>query len=187
MLGNSTQLKHWHAWRAKNTACKMAAAIAERDQQMSSAVAVVLDGDNVLGPGFAGHVDSFFGKSPAPARQGFLHWRGTSSGTCGRMGCWLAALSEVGGFREDLLPMGYGDIDLRDRFGVWASSAGLSKREALLCAGDANITGFAIPNSYDGPKAAVREKIALCEGMGMSWGQMNDRNKEKCRKDIVAG
>ncbi|MCP4239310.1 MAG: hypothetical protein GY772_02000 [bacterium] len=132
LVAVTRDLQHWHAWRAKNTACKIAAALAEHEGKLSDTVAVVLDGDNVLGARFPGHVRSIFDAQPPPKRELFVHWRGTHSGTCGRKGCWLESLKTVGGFREDLYPVGYGDVDLRNRFGVWARAAGLTNREALI-------------------------------------------------------
>ncbi len=77
----------------------------------SGDILVNLDADNILGP-------QFCEKALSLHPQQFLHaWSGDwSDGTCGRLAYQRELFEAFGGYDESLGPVGFEDLDLRNRF-----------------------------------------------------------------------
>ena len=136
----------WHASVAKNTSHKLA--IEEhRRKQGSPADApqflINLDCDNITGPSF---MDGLKTLLPTVPVQGCIHAVGKDPGTTGRVGLWATQFIRIGGYDEDMLPMGYQDVDLLRRCNRLCSTKPCYMKGADV--------GLSVPNHLTDKKAA---------------------------------
>ena len=143
-------LPYWHASTAKNTAH----AVASED------ILVNVDGDNLVGPGFAADVARQF------TQEGYtvLQYEG-GEGTCGRIACFRRDFHMLRGYDEDAYPMGAQDTDLVGRL---KRLPGAQYRRI-----SSSVFSQAIPNSQE-------TKVCMCDPGygGLRWGRMDTLNKQ---------
>lgn len=147
-------LKEWHASIAKNTSHKVA----------SGAVLVNLDCDNYTGLQGARFVWHHFEQY----KKEIVLWqfsRVKQDGSFGRIAITREMFNNIGGYNEDLMPMGYQDNDLFER--ARASGAKLIHKKDKIYNG-------AIPNEKYMPK-------------NMKYEKMRDDNKRTSRRNIKDG
>ena len=98
------ELKSWHACVAKNTAHNMA----------SGDILVNLDADNFTGPNGGEYIIDIYEQYGRHSTVMHLY-SGWSNGSCGRIAVSKKLFFEVGGYDQNLGPMGMEDIDLLGR------------------------------------------------------------------------
>jgi len=158
---SSSELPHWHASVAKNTAHVCAT---------KEDVLVNLDGDNLVGPHFLQDVVQQF----ASGYKGAVQYEG-DKGTCGRIACRRSDFLSLGGYDEDGYPMGAQDIDLVQRFRK-LPGAGYRRVCGAAC-------GTAIPNSKE-------QAIKCCDPEiygGVKWHHMDAVNKQRFNERTKLG
>lgn len=156
---HASDMPHWHASVGKNTAHMVAC----------EDILVNLDGDNLVGPGFAHDVSRRMFHESARLLQ-----YEKNDGTCGRIAYFREDFLKLRGYDEDAYPMGYQDIDLMERLEHMGGGKCVKVRNDVYC--------NAIPNS-------IEQKISACsrEYGNVKWGQMNNVNTEVCRCRQLAG
>ena len=71
-----------------------------------------LDCDSILGPGFMDNLKTLL---PTVPPHGCIHAVGRGPGTTGKVGLWAKTFVKIGGYDEDMYPMGYQDVDIIGR------------------------------------------------------------------------
>ncbi len=115
---------------------------------------------------------SFLALLPFQVRGGVsvIRWRGTEPGTCGRVGIRASDFIKLSGYDQDLMGVGYQDMDLWWR----AKSSGLMN----LFLKNATCTGWAMPNNPDPKIALSHSKMRFVSNpQNLTFGQMNARNQ----------
>ena len=173
--------KGWHASVAKNTSHKVAIETLDRTAGGSappSHFLVNLDVDNIIGPDFMeALIKEVINLRPESAVQG----QGKVPGTTGRVCLWEHDFLRLGGYDEDMLPMGYHDIDLMRRCQKAGGSVTSLPKGAV---------GTSVPNNLSDKVAAfgidkVRNVGSHCAHM--SWGEMNDHNRKLAANKLKKG
>ncbi|MCP4242686.1 MAG: hypothetical protein GY772_19190 [bacterium] len=167
-------MNFWHASYGKNTSHRVA--VESLGPNPPPRVALVnLDNDNLPGKDF---IPAVMAEALAPRRAQLpvcMLFSGMS-GTVGRMVYWARDFFRIGGYDQSFEPMGFQDIDLRDRLAEMLKRQG--GQVVKRFAGD-HITGEAIPN-HSCPKLARGEyKLRYCSPTARqsTWGAMNTRNR----------
>ncbi len=128
----------------------------------SGDILVNLDADNILGP-------QFCEKALSLHPQQFLHaWSGDwSDGTCGRLAYQRELFEAFGGYDESLGPVGFEDLDLRNRFIAGGCECVLSTVAAVY--------GGSIPNTRN--QAIEHMQVE-------SWDASNSENAAASQRNI---
>lgn len=125
-----------------------------------------LDCDNFIG-GVSTQITQLFESGCEIAH----FWSGIHrDGTCGRIAIKRDLFLNLGGYDEDLYPMGYQDLDLLARAAALGYVIGRGR-----CAPE-----MSIPNS----KA---ESIRFCKTSGVDWEYYDTANRARSRENIQAG
>lgn len=191
-------MEHWHASVAKNSshvlARKYFQSLAVVPRALEAVCLVNLDADNVISPIFLPALANHWTRS-SEAETGYLQpecrpfictWQSENPGVTGRLAYDLVSFFELGGYDQDLLPMGFQDIDIRDRF--------LARQRQLRGAGKlqkfTDGQEFAIAN--DAGNAWADRNLAKIRNvaprhLGMSWGQMNTKNMVSAKQKTKDG
>lgn len=150
-------LEFLHFARAYNLSHRMA----------TGEILCCVDADNVVGPRYIERVVKEISADP----KAIIHaWTGDwLDGTCGRIAMHRDLFDVVGGYDESLEPVGYQDLDLRDR----AQAAG----GRVIVIHDPDVVGLAI-------KTPDGKKVQHIQG---NYGEMNARNQQKSRANVLAG
>lgn len=146
----------WHASRAKNCA----------HRSSKGTIVMNLDCDNLIDDALTS-IKHYFAMGVK-----MLHmWSGThSDGTFGRIAATKLAFEHLGGYDEDLHPMGFQDADLLLR----ASAAGYAVIRARCQ------EGVAIKNSK-------QESIRSCQKDGYTWHDYDRENRETSMNNLRNG
>lgn len=134
-----------------------------RSHQLATGdILVNLDADNFIGP-------QFCDVARALDPHQFLHaWSGDwHDGTCGRLACHRALFEAFGGYDERFGPVGFDDLDLRDR----------------LVAGGAECVLSTDHRVYGGAIANTREQAVQYMSVP-SWDSSNSQNAVQSRHNI---
>lgn len=129
-------------------------------------ILVTLDCDNVIGPQFCDAA-----RQHATADSFMWAWDGDHhSGTCGRFAFDRKVFWLLGGYDEQLEPIGYQDLDL----GARARAAGFDRHWIKR----PEVIGLALPNSRDD----------TCRPLGLrSYQVMNATNYHRSQRNIAEG
>ncbi len=127
-----------------------------------SDIRVNLDADNYLGPEYC---DLAMSLEP----HQFLHaWSGNwSDGTCGRLAYHRTVFENFGGYDESLGPVGYDDLDLRNRLIAGGAQCVLNT--------NASVYGGAIDNTREQAIQSMEVE---------SWDACNSKNVLQSRRNI---
>lgn len=129
-------------------------------------IVVCLDADNLLGPKFLETVHERITANPLA----FVHtWSGDwLDGTCGRMAMHAETFAALGGYDEQLGPIGHQDIDLRDR----AAAAGYP----TVTINDPQVVGSAI---------FTRDPEKLQHLPGVNYQRENQANVQISQRNLA--
>ena len=182
----------WHASVGKNTAHRVAKELLWNEQASSvghptNLLLVNLDGDNLPGQGF---IQSVMRECAGWLNDPIALWyhgkNNNQGGTCGRICCWARDFFYLNGLDEELLPMGYQDIDLLDRLGELQKKK-FGQKYIRRVVADFEV-GEAIPNNEDRTYAVGAFKLEYTAYAGqMTYGAMNKKNQDESWKKTSEG
>lgn len=152
-----------------------------REANQERHILISLDADNILAQDFCrGFVqDPQIADKlnlPLEVMWGFRFMSGTDSGCTGRVGCPEETFLQVGGYDQEMLPTGYQDLDLWERF----CSAGVGIKLYTPC-------GWSIPNTMSRAKKAHTKAKALYARCDLPWSQQNDSNRQRSKELLGKG
>ena len=180
----SLVLSTWHASHAKNASHLAAiASITAGGHTLEGSILCNLDADNICPAAFSVSLATALPEA-LPGRV-VCAGAATGVGTTGRIAMAATTFLEVGGYDEDLLPMGYQDIDIRNRI---SNGIGINRSpyKRIQYVNGVHLVGGAIPNdSSDRKKDRGSAKICNIadqfKSKKLSWAQMNMKNRDVCR------
>lgn len=172
----------WHASKCKNTTHMVP--IRTGHATLTEMVLVNVDNDNVITTTF---LEAMCSHAPALAdgSLGSLRFEGADGGVTGRVALGAVSFIWLGGYDEEMLPMGYQDIDIWRRAGKFAPRCIVEKGPDV---------GRSIPNlpkhvlvANRGNAQMIAAKVANVEPIvnpggvapgPMSWAAMNKHNTQ---------
>ena len=177
-------LRFWHASVAKNTAHRFAFHALEAKPQ-TQVKFINLDCDNVLTDEYLTALVAEF-TQPGFERERAVFCKGNiNPGVTGRVACSARLWTELGGYDEAAGPVGYQDVDLRERIALKIGPEAKPRwlQGAAACGG-------CVPNHADWKTDRGPAKIANCDPQilqGMTWGQMNSNNMQLMKARTQGG
>lgn len=143
----------------------------EAHREAHGELVVSLDADNFLGPSYCHTLRQSYILFPS----GFvMHcWDGRDdSGLCGRIAMPRELFERLGGYDEDLEPVGFQDLDLVDRARAMCGN--------FICTVDSAVVGGAIQNTAE-------QRMQKTSMTVEDYEHMNSVNRQRSRMNVQAG